>query len=96
MTEKEQVKIRELVGKICDTCMRINQETERAAFCDLSGHVYLITVNIAASKEDYNNLVMSCYAYYGEMSWNLTKDIIKNLTDRLAALEKFLADELTK
>lgn len=96
MTKKEQIKIRELVGKICDTCMRINQETERSAFCYVSGHVSAISVHIAASKNDYNNYIMKWEAYYDEKEWNTPSQIIKNLTDRLAALEKFLAEELTK
>lgn len=96
MTQKEQVKIRKLVGKICDTCMRINQETERAAFCWINGHVSLLSVCVAVSKADYNNDIVKWEENYGEKEWTTTKEIIAKLTDRLAALEKFLADELAK
>lgn len=96
MTKKEQAEIRKLIGKICDVCMRINFETDRAAFFWMSGHVSLITVHIAESKKDYNNDIAKWDDHYGKNSWNLPKEIIKNLSDRLAALEKFLADELAK
>ena len=96
MTKKEQAEIRKLIGKICNVCMRVNQETERAAFFWISGHVSLITVCIAASKGDYNNDTAKWDEHYGENSWNKPSQIIENLTDRLAALEKFLAAELAK
>lgn len=96
MAKKEQLQIRKLVGKICDTCMRINQETERSAFCYIGGHVSLISVDICVSKNDYTNYIMKWEAYYDEKKWNTPSQIIKNLTDRLAALENFLAAELAK
>jgi len=80
MTKKEQLQIRELVGKISDTCMRINFETDRAAFFWMSGHVSLITVHIAESKKDYNNDIAKWDEHYGN-SWNTTKEIIAKLTD---------------
>lgn len=99
MTKDEQAKIRKLVVKICDVCMRINQETERAAFFEMNGHVAGVSAWIAASKKDFNSYIFSApseMVYYGKYSWNTKKDIIENLTDRLAALEKFLAEELAK
>lgn len=96
MTEKEQSKIRQLICKISDTCMRINLETERAAFFYISGHVSQISVCICVSKKDYTDYIMRWDAYYDEKEWNTPSQIIKNLTDRLVALEKFLANELAK
>lgn len=96
MAKNEQAEIRKLVGKICDVCMRINQETERAAFCYISGHVSQISVCICVSKKDYTDYIMRWDAYYDEKEWNTPSQIIKNLTDRLAALENFLAAELAK
>ena len=96
MTKKEKAEVRKLIGKIADVCMRINQETERAAFCWINGHVSLLSVCVAVSKEDYNNDTAKWDEHYGEKEWNTPTEIIKNLTDRLAALENFLAEELAK
>ena len=96
MTKEEQVKVRELIGKISDTCMRINLETERAAFCYISGHVSQISCDITEAKSDTKSYIMKWDLYFGEYSWNTPRMIIQNLTDRLAALEKFLASELEK
>lgn len=96
MTKKEQSEVRKLIGKISDVCMRINLETKRAVFFWMSGHVSMITGYIAVSKEDYTNYIMNWDAYYDEKEWNTPTEIIKKLSDRLAALENFLADELAK
>ena len=96
MTKKEQVEIRKLVGKIADVCLRINQETEYAAFCWVNGHVSLLSACIAVSKEDYNSDIVKWEENYGEKEWTTTKEIIAKLTDRLAALEKFLGNEIVK
>jgi len=93
---KEQDQIRKLIGKICDACLRINLETKYAAFVNLSGHVSLISGHVVVSKADFNNEIMSWDAYYKEMGWNTTKEIIKNLSDCLAALEKFLKEAKAK
>ena len=97
MTKKEQVKIRELVGKISDTCMRINMETKYTANFEHGGSTFCLSAFVRKGKNPERNYILFMPGDFIWMNrrWN-TSETIAKLSDRLAALEKFLADELAK
>ena len=91
MTNEEQVKVRELVGKISDTCMRIMLETEQRAHVLISALYPSVAVSFSPPSSDSYWAI----AIFDNPEYT-TDDIIEKLSDMLAALEKFLADELAK
>ena len=57
LMKKGNKKIEKVISEILDLVMRINTETDLCAFFNLSGHVGIVDVNVAVSKDMYKTKV---------------------------------------
>lgn len=73
--------------ELLDLCLRINRETELAAWFDFAGHVNSFSVRVAKNKKDFTELLYNSYAY-PEYS-------IEEFHSMKAILEKYLAGDRT-
>lgn len=73
--------MREQLLKIAELCLRINEETEFAAFMEIPGHVPWISVSVGKSKEQWDIRLLD--AHY------VKKDDGVKLNKVISALEVF-------
>lgn len=57
MTKTPDYVIRHHILRVADKVMQLNQNTELAAWLDITGHCNSISVSVAKSKEDYSNKI---------------------------------------
>lgn len=70
----------DMINKILDLVLRINEETEHAAWFELSGHVSWFEVKVAPDKEkNYNEKLYSAILYYDEAETEDFKEVYVNL-----------------
>ena len=58
MKNKIPPSTKELIHRILQLCLKINNETEHVAFFNYSGHVNSIGVNIGINKANYNKKII--------------------------------------
>lgn len=80
---KISTQVNYLIATIATICLRINEETNHAAFFQFAGHVNSVDVWITSSKESYKDIIFHCYNIY-----------INN--EDCAAMLTFLKNELLK
>lgn len=86
--------MREFIKASLQTIMtlafQINAETERAAFVNYSGHVDSLSIQIAESKKEFDNILFTKQIYL--------KDFLseKQLRDELMGIIKTLGEFKTK
>ena len=93
MKEIVQAKLTELYG----LCARINLETEKCCFFDMSGHVGQVAISIAASKKEYllkfHKIEVQYVARPYEECGNTR--VLADLDKAIADLNLFLTENIT-
>lgn len=89
---RDQLRISQLVGDICQLAVMINQSTDMYAFVDISGHVSKMDIYLTP-KSNYNKRVTSDGLYYNESDYRTSESLIDKLTKLKIQLKKVLLDK---
>lgn len=61
--------INEKILEVVEICNRINLQTDKCVFLDISGHVYTIKVTVCPKKKDYSSRVFEKEISY-DLNWS--------------------------
>ena len=91
-------KIKELLSQLFEVSVRINLETERCCFVDVSGHVDKILIRVNNSKTDYLGQLTKHEIYYRRdwMDDKGEKEFIEKAQIALEDLNNILKADFTK
>ena len=73
----------EKLQEIFKLCLRINKETEYAAFFNYSGHVECFDIRVTESKKNYTEMVYDIFVYQSIFMDEQIDTVIKKLNEIL-------------
>jgi len=88
----------EILSQLFEVGMRINLETEMACWIDISGHVNLMKISVAKSKEHFNNKLTTHEFWYSKeyMEDKGYKEFMEGARIALNDLNSILSSDWTK
>lgn len=89
---RDQLRISQLVGDICQLAVMINQSTDMYVFVDLSGHVSTIRMH-TTYKKYYKNWITDDELHFIDSDYRSVEIVIKRLTNLKMKLKKILIDK---
>lgn len=89
---RDQLRISQLVGDICQLAVMINQSTDMYVFVELSGHVSLFRIHFTP-KSNFREHITYDELHYNESDYRTIESVIKRLTNLKMKLKKILVDK---
>lgn len=77
----------EIISQLFEVAMRINLETDRCCFFDVSGHVSSVKIKVVGSKEKYLERITTHEFYYSEDEYQDDKGMAEFLDRAKIALD---------
>lgn len=89
---RDQLRISQLVGDICQLAVMINQATDMYVFVRLSGHVSSLDIHLTP-KSNYQQHFTNDSLKYQESDYRTIESVINHLTKLKMQLKKILVDK---